>query len=75
MRHDITDFPESARARLGPGVGWQGGKVLPQPLGLGLDDFDTFCLGGHGVSLLAVACRTTGQHFPLFIWAKALMFS
>src|SRR5215510_7707584 len=58
MRHDITDFPEGTGAGLGPGVRWQSGKVLLQPLGLGLDDFDTFCLCGHGVSLLAGACRT-----------------
>ena len=75
MRHDITDFPEGTSARLGPGVRWQGGKVPLQPLGLGLDDFNTFCLCGHGVFLLAVACRTIGRHFPLCIWAKALMFS
>ncbi len=61
MRHDITDFPEGTGARLGPGVLWQGSKILLQPFGLGLDDFDTFCLCGHGVSLLAVACRTNGQ--------------
>src|SRR5712691_2450336 len=56
MRHDITDSPECTGAGLGPGVLWQGGKVLLQLLGLGLDDFDTFCFCGHGFSLLAVAC-------------------
>jgi hypothetical protein len=51
MRHDITDFPAGTGAGLRPGVLWEGGKVLLQPLGLGLDDGDQFCLGGHGVSL------------------------
>ena len=73
MRHDITDGPECTGAGRGPGVRWQGGKVLLQPLGLGLDDCDTFCLSGHGFSLLAVACRTNGRHVPLCIGANALM--
>src|SRR5215510_4680450 len=47
MRHDITDFPEGTGARRGPGVRWQGGKVLLQPLELGLEDGDTFCLCSH----------------------------
>jgi len=75
MRHDITDFPEGTGAARGPGVRWQGDKVLLQPLELGLEDCDTFCLCGHGVSLLAIACHPNGRHCPLCIWAQALMFS
>src|SRR5215471_5922449 len=72
MCHDIADFPEGTGARLGPGVLWQGSEVLLQPFGLGLDDFDTFCLCRHDCSLLVVACRTNGRHVPLCLWAQAL---
>src|SRR5262249_19652456 len=75
MRHDIANFPEGTGARLGPGVRWQGDKVLLQPLEFSLEDCDTFYLGGHGVSLLAIAWRTNRQHCPLCIRAQAWMFS
>ena len=52
MRHDIADVPEGTGAGLGPGVLWQGGKILLQPLKLCLEDFDTFYLCGHSFSPL-----------------------
>jgi hypothetical protein len=55
MRHDITDCEEGTGAGRGPGVLWQAGQVLLQPLEHCLDDFDTFCLRRHGFSLRAVA--------------------
>src|SRR5262249_13578438 len=44
VRHDITDFPEGTGAGLGPGVRWQGGEVLLQPLAFGLEDGDQLLL-------------------------------
>src|SRR5262245_5387913 len=47
MRHDIADFPEGTGTSLGPGILWQGGQVLLQPLELSLEDCDIFCLCKH----------------------------
>jgi hypothetical protein len=67
MDHDITNFLQGTDTGLGPGVRWQGGKILLQLFGLGLDDCDQFYLCGHGVSLLAVVCRINGRHVPLYL--------
>ena len=63
MRDDITDFPAGTGAGLGPGVLWQSGQELFQPLGLGLDDVDKFCLCGHGFSLRAVPPSRDVWHY------------
>src|SRR6266446_8751370 len=72
MRHDIADFPEGTGAGRGPGVLWQGGEVLLQPLGLGLDDCDKFCLCGHGSSLLFMSSLSTPR-FWVYLGARRPM--